>query len=69
MTSKAITRNKIKARLIERGIKLVDIARELGVTRSAVSQALMSRLGSPRIRAEVAKRLNTTPDKLWQRAA
>jgi len=69
MTSKTVTRNKIKAQLTERGIKLVDIATELGVTRSAVAHTLAGRCQSQRIMVAVAARLSTTPDKLWRRAA
>lgn len=69
MQSKNTTRNKIKARLIEQGIKLVDIATELGVTRTAVSATLIGRCRSQRIRVAIANRLSTTPDKLWRRAA
>ena len=69
MNSKTITRNKIKGRLTEEGVKLVDIAEELGVSRSAVTATLAGRNQSPRIREAVAKRLGTTPDKLWRKAA
>ena len=71
MKSKTITRNQIKARLTEKGIKLVDIANDLipPVSRSAVTATLAGRCQSKRIREAVAGRLGTTVGKLWRRAA
>lgn len=62
-------RNKIKAKLAEAGISQAEIARELKVTISAVSRTLAGTSVSKRIQAEVARRLNTDPAKLWRNAA
>lgn len=62
-------RNKIKARLVEKGVVMADIARELGVTRQAIYMTLSGTLKSTRIQEALAQRLGTTPDKLWRKAA
>jgi len=58
---------KIKARMILMGVKQVDIARALNVTPGAVRKVINGEPISHRIRAELARRLDTTPDKIWRR--
>lgn len=60
-----MNRNQIRAKLVERGITLAEIARELNVTISGVSKVLASASVSARIRQRVAERLDTTVKHLW----
>jgi len=69
MQSKTITRNKIKGRLADAGISQKEIADELEVSRSAVCAVLAGRSTSARIQQAVAAKLNTTPGRLWRKAA
>jgi len=60
---------KIKAKLIEKGVSLTSIAASLDVSVAAVSMTISKNMPSARIKAEIANRLGTTPDKLWRHAA
>lgn len=57
--------NEIRAELIRRGIKINDIARECGVTRSAASQAILRVYRGERIRRVVARRLGLSYHEVW----
>jgi transcriptional regulator with XRE-family HTH domain len=60
---------KIKALLIERGIKQKDIAAELGVLLSTVSGVINGHHSSHRIKEHIAKKLHKPYEKLWGKAA
>lgn len=64
-----MTPRKIRALLVEKGITLTAIAKDLNVSVAAVSMAISRTSGSAKIRAEVAKRLNKKTMELWKRAA
>ena len=59
--------NKIKAMLVERGIKQSDIAKELGIARSSVGGAISGyrQHKSRRVHEAVAKRVGKPIEKLW----
>lgn len=58
-------KNFIKARLIERGIKLVDIARELGIAPPTVTQVISGIKTSRRIQKTIAQKIGMNVDELW----
>ena len=58
-------KNYIKASLILKGIKITDIARELGVTQGAVSRVIAGNLRSKRIQERIAELLNEEPAVLF----
>lgn len=60
---------KVKALLVEKGIKQKDIAAALGVTAGCVSGTISGRFQSLRIRKAVAKVLKMPYAKVWGRAA
>ena len=60
---------KVKALLVERGIKQKDIAEELGVLLSTVSGAINGHHESRRIKTYIAKKLHRPYEKLWGKAA
>lgn len=62
-----MTANKIKAMLVERGIKQTDIAKELGIARSSVAGAISGyrQHKSRRVHEAVAKRVGKPIEKLW----
>ena len=60
---------KVKALLVERGIKQKDIAEELGVLLSTVSGVLNGHHSSARIRAYITKRLGKSCERLWDKAS
>jgi predicted transcriptional regulator len=60
-----MTPNKIRALLVERGIRQAEIAKELGVTPPAVCAVLNGHWRSPRVEAHIAKRLGIPQEKLW----
>jgi len=55
----------IKAELVRRGIRQTDIGRRLGVTHSAVNQAITGLTRSRRIREEIARLLALPVSDLW----
>jgi predicted transcriptional regulator len=55
----------IKSLMVLRGIKQVDIAKKLRVSQPAVSQTLMGKIDSKRIKREIANALNESVHKLW----
>jgi len=60
---------KVKALLIERGIKQKEIAEELGVKRATVSGVINGFHSSERIKRHIAMRLNKPYERLWGKAA
>ncbi len=56
---------QLKSELRRRGNSLNKIARELGVTSSAISQVGLRRNGSARIKQALADALETTPEALF----
>jgi len=59
--------NKIKAMMVERGVKQVDIARELGIAPSSVGGAIKGyrQHRSRRVHEAVARRVGKPIEKLW----
>jgi len=57
---------QIRSRLILMGIKQSDIARDLDVSTTAINRVIMGTSISSRIRAELARRLGTTPEAIWR---
>jgi len=60
---------KVKALLVERGIKQKDIADELGVLLSTVSGVLNGHHSSARIKQYITRRLGEPCERLWDKAA
>lgn len=64
-----MTPQKRRALLIENKITQTSIAKELGVTHSAVNRVLNGDFVSTRIRKAVAEKTRTPFDKMWGKAA
>jgi transcriptional regulator with XRE-family HTH domain len=63
---------KLKAMLIEKGIKQIDIAREMGVTKGTISGAIGGHHNSRAVKMKVAELLKVDIEKierLWSKAA
>lgn len=63
---------KIKSMMVEKGVKQVDIARALGITRGTVSGAISGYHRSDPVMNKLAELLKTDIDKLdrlWSKAA
>lgn len=60
---------KIRAILVEKEVKQADIARDLAVTRGAVSRVISGHFPSRRIREALAEKAGVPFDKMWGRAA
>jgi len=56
---------EIKAKLILKGVRQNDIAHKLRVSEAAVSRVISGIPCSNRIRAEIALRIGSTPEKIW----
>jgi len=52
---------RIKVALIQRGIRLVDIARDLDVSGEMVGMVVNGHRATPRIRREIARRIGFDP--------
>lgn len=61
--------NKIRAKLVAKGISNAAIARKAGVTRSAIQMTIKGVRKNPRLQQAIADELGSTPDKLWKNAA
>lgn len=61
--------NEIKALLVRKGIRQVDIARKLNVTRGTVSAVLNGLRESNRVRRTIARALGLKVSDLWPREA
>lgn len=59
--------NKIKAQLIAKGIKQVDIARTLGISKGVVSQVISGTRQSYRVQEYIARLLHVPFESLWGR--
>lgn len=60
-----LTPRQIRSELVLRGIKNADIARALGVTRSAVSNTIAGRRRKPRIRQAIALAISRSVENIW----
>lgn len=60
---------KIKAMLVERGIKITDIAKKAGVSRITVSVVITGKGKSRHIQQTIADVLGKPYKKLWGKAA
>jgi DNA-binding XRE family transcriptional regulator len=60
-------KQKIKALMMERGIKQKDIAEELGVTRACVSVVINGYENSRRVKKAIASALRVPFDDLWNK--
>ena len=61
----SMTRNEIRAELIRRGIRLVDIARELKVAPSTVRVVVAGHRRSRRIERYIAQRIGLSYEEVW----
>lgn len=61
--------NERKAELVRRGIKMTDIARELGVTVQHVSSVVLGRDRSPRVEKAVASAIGKPVGRVFDDAA
>jgi predicted transcriptional regulator len=65
--AKKMDANKIKAQLIAKGIKQVDIARTLGISKGVVSQVISGTRQSYRVQEYIARLLHVPFESLWGR--
>lgn len=56
---------KIRALLVERGIKITTIARDLGITQPSVSLVISRNSRSYRVEKEISDRLGKPYERLW----
>ena len=61
--------NKIRALLIEHGVKQVEIARTVGVSPASINKCIEGTFVSRRIRELIAERAETPFEKMWGKAA
>lgn len=59
------TAREIKLLLVMHDVNLAQVAREIGVTRSMVSQVACLKKRSPRVEAALAKRLGQSAEQLF----
>ncbi|AEA33659.1 helix-turn-helix domain-containing protein [Hippea maritima] len=59
----------IKALLTAKGIKITDIAKELGVAVTTVSLVISGRDTSKRIQTTIAKKLGVDVNELWPKVS
>ena len=69
MTTKGWPSPKIRGRLIEKEIKIIDIAHKYSTSRQMVNYVINSKFNSAkladRVRREIAKRLNQRYEVVW----
>jgi lambda repressor-like predicted transcriptional regulator len=65
ITGPRMTPREIRAHLILNGVKVTEIAKQLGVNQSAVSLIITQRQNSQRIQEAVAKAINLPFEKVW----
>ena len=58
-------RLKIKARLIESGFTQIEVAREMGVTKSTISRVLSGKTKSMKVQRKIADILNLPFETVW----
>ncbi|GEM_PF-3529220 len=58
-------RRKIRAMLVEEGITLASIARQMGLTKSTVCDVVTGGRQSRRVKRAVAEALKVNPKTLW----
>lgn len=65
--SKGMSPNEIKAELVRRGIKIKDIARQVGVSGEAVTMAISGKYTyrGHRIRPYIARAIERTESEIW----
>lgn len=56
---------KVRAMLVERGIKLKTIAERLSLDQSTISQVVAGKRQSRRVKRAVAEALGVSPKSLW----
>ncbi|MCF6267799.1 MAG: helix-turn-helix transcriptional regulator [Desulfuromusa sp.] len=61
--------NKIRALMVERGIKQADIARDLNIRKASVNGVVHGKWASRRVATEVARRLNLPLEKVFPKYA
>ena len=61
--------NKIRALLIEHGVKQVEIARTFGVSPAAINKCILGTFVSRRIRELIAEKTQTPFEQMWGKAA
>jgi predicted transcriptional regulator len=60
-----MTPNKIKSMLVERGISISSIAKNLGVSQPTVSQTIKGTTVSFRVREAISNAIGKPIEKLW----
>lgn len=66
--TKGLTPNEIRAELMRRGVKLIDVASRAGVTKEAVSQAISGTKkykGKKRVRPVIADIIGMPVTDIW----
>ena len=61
--------NKIRALMVERGIKQADIARDLKIGRASVNGVVNGKWASRRVATEVSRRLKLPLEKVFPKYA
>jgi DNA-binding Xre family transcriptional regulator len=56
----------LRALLIERNIKQIDIARKYFIDPSEVNKVVLGKRSTPRIREAIAKELHLNPQDIWK---
>lgn len=60
---------KIRAVLIEKKVKQIEIAREFGVTSGAISRVIDGHFKSRRIQQAISEKAHIPFEKMWRKAA
>jgi plasmid maintenance system antidote protein VapI len=55
----------VRKALLDRGLMISDVAKELGYTRGHISGVINGRLDSPKVKKSIALLLGKTFDSLW----
>ncbi len=65
--SKGMSPNEIKAELVRRGIKIIDIARQAGVSGEAVTMTIAGKYSyrGRRIRPFIARAIGRPESEIW----
>jgi predicted transcriptional regulator len=69
MSKESPVYRNVKALLVKRGITHTQIAKDLGISRAAVSGVLGGLWESDRVKNHIARILNKDCDRLWKKAA
>ena len=57
--------NEIRAEMLLKNIRSIDMARKIKVSRSAISRVIYGNLASPRIRVAIAEMLGKKVEEIW----